>query len=77
MPKYGRMAGDRLELSSTQLDGFKPVVYAEIPADFDQTTQYVTQVAPVDKGDSIFVGIEVHELPPDLNEGEGFDENIL
>ena len=36
----------------------KPYVYAPIPQ-FDQATQYVTQIAPVDMGDHYFVGIAV------------------
>jgi hypothetical protein len=37
----------------------KPVVYAPIP-EFDQLTQYVAQIEPVDMGDYYFVGIAVH-----------------
>lgn len=37
----------------------KPYVYAPIPV-FDQFTQYVAQMVPVDMGDHYFVGIEVH-----------------
>jgi len=36
----------------------KPMVYAPIP-NFDQFTQYVSQMVPVDMGDYVFVGIEV------------------
>ena len=36
----------------------KPYVYAPIPA-FDEATQYVTQIEPVDMGDHYFVGIAV------------------
>lgn len=36
----------------------KPYVYAPI-LEFDQMTQYVTQIQPVDMGDHYFVGIEV------------------
>lgn len=36
----------------------KPYVYSPIP-EFDQFTQYVSQMAPVDMGDHYFVGIEV------------------
>jgi hypothetical protein len=49
-----------------QLPGYKPVVFAPIP-DFDQTTQYVIQSAPVDEGDYISVGVDVQTVdnPPD------------
>lgn len=37
----------------------KPYVYAPIPM-FDQMTQYVKQMTPIDMGDHYFVGIEIH-----------------
>ena len=37
----------------------KHYVYAPIP-EFDQMTQYISQMTPVDMGDHFFVGIEVH-----------------
>jgi hypothetical protein len=40
-----------------------PNVYAPIP-DFDQETQMVIQLAPVDEGDYIYYGVEVVDLPP-------------
>lgn len=49
----------------------KPTVYAEIP-DFDQRTQSVYQVAPVDMGDYIYMGVEVRDLPPG-DSGEGYE----
>ena len=36
----------------------KSYVYAPIP-EFDQMTQYVSQMQPIDMGDHYFVGIEV------------------
>lgn len=39
----------------------KPYIYAPIP-EFDQETQYVSQMHPVDMGDNYFVGIEVHGI---------------
>lgn len=41
----------------------KPIVYAEIPV-YDQLTQYVVQLDPVDMGDHIFVGVEVRDIEP-------------
>lgn len=76
MQKYGRIKGNQLELSSKQREGFKPVEYAEIP-EFNQTTHYVEQSAPMENKEYIFVGIEIKELPKDLNEGEEFDENVF
>ena len=39
----------------------KAVIYAEIP-EFDQTTQYVVQLPPVETADAIYYGVEVKEL---------------
>ena len=40
----------------------KPVVYAPIPDTFDQNTQYIVQLEPVEKVDHFFVGIKVKTL---------------
>lgn len=39
----------------------KTVIYAEIP-EFDQTTQYVVQLPPVETADAIYYGVEVKEI---------------
>ena len=39
----------------------KAVIYAEIP-EFDQATQYVVQLPPVETADVIYYGVEVKEL---------------
>jgi hypothetical protein len=46
----------------------KPIIYAEIP-EFNQETQAVFQLEPVDMGDYIYAGNEVRGLPPQ-EEGE-------
>lgn len=76
MQKYGRIKDNQLELSSKQREGFKPVEYANIP-EFDQTTHYVEQSKPIEESDRIFVGIEIKELPEDLNEGDAFGEEFI
>ena len=42
----------------------KQEIYAEIPI-FDQQTQAIYQLDPVDMGEYIFYGVEVRDLPPD------------
>jgi len=49
----------------------KPAVYATFP-DFDQEAQAVFQLPPEDRGDHIYMGVEVCDLPrpedePELN----------
>lgn len=39
----------------------KEIVYADIP-EFDQATQYVVQLPPVEMADAIYYGVEVKEL---------------
>jgi len=39
----------------------KEIIYADIP-EFDQTTQYVVQLPPVEMADAIYYGVEVKEL---------------
>jgi hypothetical protein len=53
-------------LSEVSKDGYKNIMYAEIPEGFDQTRQYVVQTVPVDKGEYIFVGNQVLELPEEV-----------
>lgn len=74
MQKYGIIQNEELVISSAHLDGYKPIVFAEIP-EFDQSTQYVVQSAPVDSGDFIFADVEIHEL--EITEGEMLDETLL
>ena len=42
----------------------KPIVYAEIP-EFNQTTQAVFQLPPVEMDDHIFVGVVVVDIEQD------------
>jgi hypothetical protein len=64
LQKYGIIQDGILILSKDCQEGYKPVVFAEIPDNFDQQTQAVFQIEPVDKGDYIEVGVEIKELPP-------------
>ena len=41
----------------------KKVIYAEIP-EFDETTQYVVQLPPVESEDEIFYGVEIRIQAP-------------
>ena len=45
----------------------KILEYAEVP-EYDQQTQYVIQSPPEDRGDYIFVGVEIRDLEPDEND---------
>lgn len=42
----------------------KPIVHAPVP-EFDQTTQMVRELPPVEHEDHIFVGVEIVDLPPE------------
>lgn len=53
----------------------KEFIYAPIP-EFDQLTQYVKQSNPVDMGDYIFVGFEVHGVQVEEKSVEQFGTDI-
>lgn len=42
----------------------KPKIYAPVP-EFNQESQYVVQLEPVDMEDCIFIGVEVRDLELD------------
>ena len=69
MQNYGMIMGGRLFTSSVPIDGCKPIVFEPIP-EFDESTQYITQNAPLDEGNRIYIGVEVHELPVDEENNE-------
>ena len=49
----------------------KPTVYDPIPDTFDQATQYVVQLEPVEKKDHVFIGVEIKKLAIENNIKEG------
>ena len=62
--KYGIIENGKLKILKQGTPNAKPVVYDGIPA-YDQETQAVFEKPPVDRGDHIFVGLEVKEVPKD------------
>lgn len=64
MQKYGILKNETLTIVPKGTPGAKPIEYAEIP-EFDQEFQAVFEKEPVDKGDHIFVGVEVREVELD------------
>ena len=72
LQKYGLIQDGKLILSESSQKGCKPVVFAEIPENFDQMTQCVFQDTAVDKGDYIDVGVIVKAVEPDES-GEGHE----
>jgi hypothetical protein len=69
--KYGIIENGKLKIVKQGYPESKPVVYAEIP-EYDQETQAVFELPPVDNGDHIFVDLEVREVPKDDVDGEMF-----
>lgn len=69
MQKYGIIENGKLKILKQGAPNAKPVVYAAIP-EYDQETQAVFELPPVDNGDHIFVGLEVREVPRDDAEDE-------
>lgn len=71
MQKHGVIENGKLKIVKQGYPNAKPIVYAEIP-EYDQETQAVFELPPVDDGDHIFVGLEVREVPRDDVDGEMF-----
>ena len=71
--RYGIIRDGKLLLVPEGTPDAKPVVFGEIP-EFDQETQAVYQVAPVDRGDDIYVGVEIRYVELDEGELEEFEE---
>ena len=65
MQKYGKLVDGVMQCSSVQLDGYKPLRHEEIPADFDQQTQYVYELNPVETADEIVMGVGIGVLQVD------------
>lgn len=64
MQKYGILKNETLTIVPKGTPGAKLIKYAKIP-EFDQEFQAVFEKEPVDKGDHIFVGVEVREVELD------------
>ena len=64
--RYGTIKDGKLLLVRRTPDA-KPVVFGEIP-EFDQETQAVYQIGPVEREDDIYVGVEVRYVEVDESE---------
>jgi hypothetical protein len=52
----------------------KPIVHQEVPA-FDQQTQYVVEITPVELEDCIYIGCEVRQM--ELEDERGIDGTAM
>jgi hypothetical protein len=67
--RYGLIAGGDMLLSDVPLDGYKPITYATVPV-YDQETQYVIQLQPVERESGIYVGAaDLHFAPTEWSKG--------
>jgi hypothetical protein len=73
MQKYGLITDGKLLLVPEGTPDAKPVIFEKIP-EFDQETQAVYQIGPVDRGDDIYVGVEIRYVELDEGELEEFEE---
>ncbi|HHY08881.1 MAG TPA: hypothetical protein GX530_10310 [Corynebacteriales bacterium] len=73
MQKYGIVRDGKLLLVPKGTPDAKLVVFGEIP-EFDQETQAVYQIGPVEREDDIYVGVEIRYVELDEGELEGFEE---
>lgn len=70
MQKYGIIKNDELKLVQKGTPGAKPVVWEKLP-EFDQTMQAVYEKPPVNKGDHIWVELEVRDVEIDEADDDG------
>jgi hypothetical protein len=61
MQEFGMLKDGMLVKSDVQLEGYKLIVYADVP-EFDQATQYVSQGTIIENDDSILVNVEIKDL---------------
>jgi len=64
---FGIIKDGKLLLVPAGTPDAKPVVFGEIP-EFDQETQAVYQIGPVEREDDICVGVEVRYVEVDESE---------
>lgn len=62
MQKHGIIENGKLVLTHPSHPGSKPIEYQSAP-EYDQLTQAAVQTAPEDRGDSIYVGAEIIDIP--------------
>lgn len=74
--RYGLLRDGKLLLVPEGTPDAKPVVFGEIP-EFDQETQAVYQIGPVEREDDIYVGVEIRYVELDEGEAEQLDEPEL
>ena len=75
MPSYGIMVDNTLIIRAFQKDGYKPIVYKDVPY-YDENTQYVVEKEPVEYEDRIYIDLEVRELELD-GDTDDFDDQEL
>ena len=73
MQKYGIIKDGKLLLVPEGTPDAKPVIFGEIP-EFDQETQAVYQIGPIEREDDIYVGVEIRYVELDEGELEEFEE---
>ena len=66
---FGILRDGKLLLVPEGTPDAKPVIFGEIP-EFDQETEAVFQLPPVERDDHIYVGVEVRDVELDEEIGE-------
>ena len=74
MQKYGKIENGELQISSTQIEGYKPIIRKNIPENFDQLTQYVQECEPIENDDEIIIELKVKEM--DVDDEEKFNQDL-
>ena len=68
MPKYGLIKNGELLTRAHMSQGYKPLVYGEIPEDFYEETHFLIEKEPEEFESYIFIGYEANELEIEVDE---------
>ena len=71
MQRYGKIINGELLTRAHMSQGYKPLVYGEIPADFYEETHFLVEKEPEEFEDYIFIGYEAKELEIEVDEESG------
>lgn len=73
MQRYGKIINGELLIRDHMSQGYKPLVYGEIPEDFYEETHFLIEKEPEEFEDYIFIGYEAVELEIEIDEESGMD----
>lgn len=68
MQRYGKIIDGELSTRIHMLQGYKPLVYGEMPEDFYEESHYLIEKEPEEFDSYIFIGYEAVDLEIEVDE---------